>query len=89
MPFATTGTCSSFRGTKSGLTRQAVSLTVDKFPLEALAAFLPKLPKATGLLAVKAKITGTAAAPEIDGTIKLTDSTIGGQNYAGLVADLS
>ena len=69
--------------------QQALNLIVDKFPLEGLAAFLPKQPTMTGLLALQAKVGGTAASPEITGTLKLTDSTIGGQTYAGLVADVS
>jgi len=69
--------------------QQALNLIVDKFPLEGLAAFLPKQPAMTGLLALQAKVGGTAAAPEITGTINLTDSKIGGESYAGLVANLS
>jgi len=68
---------------------QAVNLTVDRFPLESLAPFLPKQPKITGLVALQAKIGGTAAAPQIKGELRLTDSTIGGQKYDGLVADAS
>ncbi len=68
--------------------QQALNLIVDKFPLEALAAFLPKQPTMTGLLALQAKVGGTAASPEITGILKLTDSTIGGQAYAGLIADV-
>ncbi len=68
---------------------QGLNLTVDRFPLEALAAFLPKQPAMNGLLALRAQVGGTAAAPEIAGTINLTDAKIGGQSYAGLVADLS
>ncbi|HLN86717.1 MAG TPA: hypothetical protein VK200_09640, partial [Candidatus Limnocylindrales bacterium] len=68
---------------------QALNVTIDRFPLEGLAAFLPKQSTMTGLLALQAKVGGTAAAPEIAGTINLTDSKIGGQGFAGLVADLS
>lgn len=68
---------------------QVFNVTINKFPLEALATFLPKQPTITGLLALQAKVGGTAAAPEITGTLNLTDSKIGGQNYAGLVGNLS
>lgn len=73
----------SLRGT------QALNLTIDRFPLESLAAFLSKQPKLTGLMSLQAKIGGSAAAPLISGLLKLTDSTIGGQKYLGLVADMS
>ncbi|MEO6163393.1 MAG: translocation/assembly module TamB domain-containing protein, partial [Candidatus Binatia bacterium] len=68
---------------------QGLNLTVDQFPLEGLAAFLPKQPTMNGLLALRAQVGGTAAAPEIAGTINLTDAKIGGQSYAGLAADLN
>jgi len=66
---------------------QALSLTITNFPLEGLAPLLPKQPTMTGLLALQAKVGGTAAAPEINGAINLINSTIGGQSYAGLTAD--
>jgi autotransporter translocation and assembly factor TamB len=68
---------------------QSLNLTINKFPLEGLAALLPKQPTMTGRVALQATVSGTAAAPEIAGTINLTDSKIGGQSYTGLVADLS
>ena len=68
---------------------QDLIVTINQLPLETLAAFLPEEPQMTGLLALHAKISGTAAAPEITGRITVTDSKIGGQSYAGLVADLS
>lgn len=68
---------------------QRLNLTVDRFPLEGLATFFSKQPAMNGLLALRAQVGGTAAAPEITGTINLTDAKIGGQSYAGLVADLS
>jgi len=68
--------------------QQALTVIVDKFSLDALAAFLPKQPTMTGLLALQAKVGGTAVSPEVTGTLKVTDSTIGGQSYAGLVADV-
>lgn len=68
---------------------QSLQLSVDRFPLESFAAYLPKQPKMTGLIALEAKVVGTAAAPQIDGQIKMTDSTIGGQKYDGLEAELN
>ncbi len=68
---------------------QALNLTVDNFPIESLAPFLPKQAKITGILRLQAQVSGTAAAPEITAALKLTDSTIGGHSYTGLSGDLS
>jgi translocation and assembly module TamB len=69
---------------------QALSVAIDKFPLESLAAFLPNgEPKLTGLATVQAEIGGTAAAPQITGALKLTDTTVAGQRYAGLAGDVN
>lgn len=68
---------------------QSLQLSVDRFPLESLAAYLPKQPKMTGLIALQAQIGGTAAAPQIAGQLTMTDSTIGGQKFDGLLAELS
>jgi autotransporter translocation and assembly factor TamB len=65
---------------------QDLTLEVQRFPLAAISSFLPQQPKITGLLAVQARITGTAAAPEIAASARLSDSTIAGQAYAGAVA---
>ena len=79
----------SLAGTLTTAGRQSLNLTIKKFPLEALAALLPRQPTMSGLLALQANIGGDAAAPEISATVSLTDSKIGGQIYAGLAADLS
>ena len=68
--------------------QQALTLTIDKFPLEGLAAFLPNEPKMTGLVGLQAQVRGTAAAPQITAAVKLTDSSIGGQKYDGMVGDI-
>lgn len=69
--------------------QQALDLTVDKFPLEAVAAFMPKEPKLTGLVALQARVAGTAAAPDITAQIRLTDSTIGSHRYAGMSGNIT
>jgi translocation and assembly module TamB len=68
---------------------QALSFRLQEFPLETLAELLPQLPKMTGILTVEAQVRGTALAPEITAAAELRDSTIGGQAYGGVVADLS
>jgi autotransporter translocation and assembly factor TamB len=69
---------------------QALSVALDKLPLETVAALLPNnQPKLTGLATLQAKIGGTASAPQIASTLKLTDTTVGGQRYAGLTADVN
>ena len=68
---------------------QALQVNVNRFPLDGLAALLPKQPSMTGLLALEANVGGSAASPEIAATINLSDAQIGGQEYSGLVADLS
>ncbi|HET9915964.1 MAG TPA: translocation/assembly module TamB domain-containing protein, partial [Candidatus Binatia bacterium] len=73
----------SLRGT------QALNLTADRVPLESLAAFLPEQAKMTGLISLHAKVGGSAAAPLIGAVLKLTDSTLGGQKYQGLVAEVN
>jgi autotransporter translocation and assembly factor TamB len=66
---------------------QDLRLKVDQLPLEALASFMSESPKISGIIAGTARIGGTAAAPEISATLKLTDPTIAGQPYAGAVAE--
>jgi autotransporter translocation and assembly factor TamB len=67
---------------------QELTLTVDRLPLGLVTAFLAQPPKVTGLLAVHARVTGSAAAPEIAASAKLTEATLAGQAYAGATADL-
>jgi len=68
--------------------KQDLSLTIDRLPLGLVAGFLSQQPKATGLIAAQAHLTGSAAAPEITGTLKLSEATIAGQPYAGASADI-
>ncbi len=67
---------------------QALKFRLNGFPLETLAAFLPEQPKMTGMLAIRGEVNGTAAEPEIAASTDLRDSTIGGQRYAGVAAEL-
>ena len=67
---------------------QDLTLNIDRFSLETLAAFLPEEPDMTGLLAAEARITGTAAAPDVSVLAQLSDASIAGQAYAGARAEL-
>jgi translocation and assembly module TamB len=67
---------------------QDLTLSVERFSLETLAAFFPQQPKMTGLLGAQARITGSAAAPEMTALARLSDASIAGQAYAGASADL-
>ena len=69
--------------------RQDVTLNVDRLPLETLAGFFPQQPKISGLLALQARIAGTATAPEISASAQLSDPMIEGHAYQGASADLS
>ena len=42
----------------------------------------------TGMLSAKAQISGTAAAPEVTASVRLTDASFAGQAYGGAVADV-
>jgi autotransporter translocation and assembly factor TamB len=77
----------SITGRLAAAGRQDLTLGLENFPLVDLAAFLPRQPNVTGVLAAQAQVGGTAAAPEIRASLKLGDSTIAGQAYAGLLAD--
>jgi autotransporter translocation and assembly factor TamB len=65
---------------------QDLTFDVQRFPLATLSSLLPEQPKITGLLAVQARIVGTAAAPQIAASARLSDATIAGQAYSGAVA---
>jgi autotransporter translocation and assembly factor TamB len=69
--------------------KQDITLNVDRLPLETLMAFFPQQTKASGLLGVQARITGTAAAPEISASARLSNPTIEGQAYQGASADVN
>jgi autotransporter translocation and assembly factor TamB len=66
---------------------QDLRLNVERMPLETLTAFVEQPPKISGIIGGTARISGTAAAPEITSTLKLSDPTIAGQPYAGATAE--
>ena len=66
---------------------QDLRLNIDRIPLETLAAFTAQPPKVSGVIHGTARISGTASAPEITSSLKLSDPTIGGQPYAGATAE--
>jgi translocation and assembly module TamB len=68
---------------------QDLSLTLDRLPVETLTAFLAEPPKMSGVLALRARVTGTAAAPELSASARLSNATIAGQPYDGADADLA
>jgi autotransporter translocation and assembly factor TamB len=68
--------------------KQDVTLNVDRLPLETLMAFFPQQTKVSGLLGVQARIAGTAAAPEVSASARLSNPTIEGQAYQGASADV-
>ena len=68
--------------------KQDLNLSIDSLPLDTLAAFVTEPPKMTGLLAVKARISGTAAAPEVTASARLSDASFAGHAYAGAFADV-
>ncbi|MGN6735983.1 MAG: translocation/assembly module TamB domain-containing protein [Candidatus Binatia bacterium] len=67
---------------------QDLSLTLERLPVETLTALLAEPPKMSGLLALRARVTGTAAAPELSASARLSNATIAGQPYDGADADL-
>ena len=67
---------------------QDLSLAVDRLPVETLTALLAEPPKMSGLLALRARVTGTAAAPELTASGRLSNATMAGQPYAGVDADV-
>ncbi len=79
----------SLRGTFGFSGPQNLMLDADGLPLKTLSEYLPKQPSMTGLVALKAQIAGTASAPEIAASVRLSDATLAGQAYAGASADAS
>ena len=65
---------------------QALRLSVEKLPIEALRAFFSEGPDVTGILSAQVQLGGTAAAPQVVATLRLENSKIAGYSYAGLVA---
>jgi translocation and assembly module TamB len=69
--------------------KQDLNLNIERLPLDTLSAFMTEPPKMAGLLAVKARIAGTAAAPEVTASARLSDASFAGQPYAGASADIT
>jgi translocation and assembly module TamB len=65
---------------------QALRLNIEGLPIESVRTFFPDTPDVTGILAAQLQLGGTAAAPEIQATVKLDNSKIAGHSYGGLVA---
>lgn len=68
--------------------KQDLNLSIESLPLDTLAAFVTEPPNVTGLLAVKARIAGTAAAPEVTASARLSDASFAGHAYGGALADI-
>ena len=68
--------------------KQDLNLSIESLPLDTLAALVTEPPNVTGLLAVKARIAGTAAAPEVTASARLSDASFAGHAYAGALADI-
>jgi autotransporter translocation and assembly factor TamB len=68
--------------------RQDLSLNIDRLPVESLTGFLSQPPKLSGLLAMRGRIAGTAAAPEVRVSAQLNNATVAGQAYAGADAEV-
>ena len=69
--------------------KQDLAVTVEGLPISAISAFLPKPLPMAGTLAMRAQVTGTAAAPEITASANLTDASIGGQSYGGVIGEIA
>jgi autotransporter translocation and assembly factor TamB len=69
--------------------KQDLAVTVEGLPIGALSAFLPNPLPMTGTLTARAQVTGTAAAPEITASANLTDGSVGGQSYGGVIGDIA
>jgi len=76
-----------FLGGQFSLTgNQALRLNVEKLPLEAMRAFFPEAPDITGVLSAQVQLAGSAAVPQVVAALRLENSKIAGNSYAGLVA---
>lgn len=69
--------------------KQSLALSIEGLPLDAWKGLIPRQPELKGILSARAQVSGTAGAPEINGSAELREATIAGQSYAGLVAKLS
>ena len=64
---------------------QDLAVSVEGFPIGSISALMKKPLPMAGTLTLRAHVTGTAAAPEIVASANLTDSSIGGQSYGGVI----
>lgn len=67
---------------------QNLRVQIDRFALATLQPLLPQKPEMKGTLSVQAQVSGTAAAPRLESTLRLVDLQIAGQAYTGLNAAL-
>ena len=67
--------------------KQDLSLSVNRLPVETLTGFLPESAKMSGLMTLQARLLGTAGAPELTVSARLSNAAIAGQAYAGADAD--
>ncbi|HEX7229046.1 MAG TPA: AsmA family protein, partial [Candidatus Binatia bacterium] len=79
----------SVRGSFAFSGAQDLNLSVDRLPLETLTAFLPEPPKMSGILGFHARVTGSAAAPEVTASARVSNATVAGQPYAGADGDMT
>ncbi len=68
--------------------RQDLNLNIERLPLDVLAALMAQPPKMTGLVSARARLSGTAAAPEVTASARLTEASFAGQAYGGAVAEV-
>ena len=68
---------------------QNLVATVDGFPVAGLAAFMDKPLPITGVLAVRAHVSGSASAPQIAASVNLRNATFANQSYGGAVAEIT
>ncbi len=66
---------------------QELRLNVERLPIETLTTLMAQPPKISGIIGGTARISGTAAMPEITSSLKLSDPTIAGQPYTGATAE--
>lgn len=64
--------------------RQDLLLQIERVSLAGLRPLFPQDPAVEGLLSAQIRVGGTAAAPDLVGTARLSDLHIAGQGYAGL-----
>jgi autotransporter translocation and assembly factor TamB len=69
--------------------KQDLAVTMKGFPLSGLSAFLRQPPDMSGIVALRARINGTAAAPVIDAAAELTEAAFAGQRFAGATAKIT